>query len=192
MAVQHGNCSEPPKVGRLSYMNHGLALEDGRRKEITVHRRFPPLRPFPPLWPERSPGAPRVAGVPAGSTLATASRRTASWPSAVEWGSKDRWASCIGLFISGEEITGRASPKTDSTQKVVEIRQHRERHARRAMAHPGASCWVEHLCAHDREDAVQHLDIEELSELPPFNALHSKTAAESVFQRQCTAATCPT
>jgi hypothetical protein len=35
--------------GRLAHMDHRLALQDGRRKEITVHHRFAPTCPLPSI-----------------------------------------------------------------------------------------------------------------------------------------------
>ncbi|WP_418025295.1 hypothetical protein ACNKFW_12320 (plasmid) [Paracoccus sp. TD-10] len=86
--------------------------------------------------------------------------------------------SCIGLFLSGDDITGRASPKTVPTQKVIEIRQGRERYVRCAEVHAGASRRVEHPRSHDHEDARQHLDMDKLTGLASVDTLDPKLSAE--------------
>lgn len=91
--------------------------------------------------------------------------------------------SCIGLFLSGDNITGRASPKTAPTQKVIEIRQGRERYARCAEVDAGASRRIKHPCGPDHEDARQHLDMDKLTGLASVDALDSKLSAESACHR---------
>lgn len=86
--------------------------------------------------------------------------------------------SCIGLFLSGDDITGRASPKTVPTQKVIEIRQGRERYARCAEVHARAGYRIEHPCGHDRKYPRQHLDMEELTGLASVDTLDPKLSAE--------------
>lgn len=70
--------------------------------------------------------------------------------------------SCIGLPLSGDDVTGGASPKIASPQKIIEIRKRCERYPRRAEIHRRAGRCIKHPRGHHREDAGQHFDMHEL------------------------------
>ncbi|MFW5678587.1 MAG: hypothetical protein ACOCXK_02935 [Rhodosalinus sp.] len=84
----------------------------------------------------------------------------------------------MGLLLSGGGVTGKASPQTTPLQKIIKVRQRRERYARRAQFHACARCRVEHPGRHHREDAWQNLYMEELSRPAPVDALDPQAPAE--------------
>ncbi len=118
----------------------------------------------------------RPAGDRAGSSLAVVSNRTASAAVFGEDGLAGR--SCIGLLLSGGDVTGRASPQTAPLQKGIEIRNRSQRHARGADCHVRACRRVEHPGRNHRDDARQDLHMDELPGLAPVHSLDSNTTTE--------------
>jgi hypothetical protein len=86
--------------------------------------------------------------------------------------------SCIGLLLSGGDGARAASTKSASFQKVVEILQRRQRHARRADLHADAGRCVEHPGRYHRHDARQHLDVCEAPGRAIVCSLDADAAAE--------------
>ena len=175
----------PPTLGvsldlglrRLPHIDHRLALQDRRREDLTARHRPAPraLRPRP-LPPTRSRGASRPDADRAGSSRAAASSPARS---AVARGGEGLvLGSCIGLLLSGGDVAGAASTQSASLQKVVEIMQRRQGHARRADLHADAGRRVEHPCGHHRHDAGQHLDVDEPARLTVVDPLDTDATAE--------------
>lgn len=84
----------------------------------------------------------------------------------------------MGLLLSGGGVTGRASPQTTPLQKIIKVRQRRERHARCAQFHASARRRIDHPGRQHRDDTGQDLEMEELSRPAPVDALNPQTPAE--------------
>jgi hypothetical protein len=77
----------------------------------------------------------------------------------------------IGLLLSSGTVAGAASTQTASLQKVIEIRECRDRCARHPDLHGSASRGIEHPFGHNRENARQHLNVHEPAGLAAINPL---------------------
>ena len=69
------------------------------------------------------------------------------------------------------DIRHGASPKGKCNQKMVQVRQRRDRDSRNADFHPPAGDRVEHPSGHDGDDARRHLDVHDVAASPALNIL---------------------
>ncbi|MBU2326736.1 MAG: hypothetical protein KJ755_05160 [Alphaproteobacteria bacterium] len=84
----------------------------------------------------------------------------------------------MGLLLSGGDAARRASPKTASLQKVIDIRKCCKRHARRTKFHACAGRRIKHPRGDHHEDAGENLDVDKLPGSTPVNALDPQASTE--------------